>query len=151
MLIWYHIAYRTLWFTCFKIYFVGIKDADTYAFLHHSQYLKRRYKSVALRKLATMVTLLTLAIYMGMCLYAPSLALSTVTSLSTIASMAIMGAIVTFYITIVSGHFPGSRHVTVYSHFLSVKSERFTGIVSRCRDTSHFLLLDEFLAKSCYL
>ncbi|XP_050704571.1 sodium-coupled monocarboxylate transporter 1-like [Eriocheir sinensis] len=65
-----------------------------------NEYLERRYKSAALRKLATLVTLLSLGIYMGMCLYAPSLALSTVTSLSTFASMAIMGAIVTFYITI---------------------------------------------------
>ncbi|KAG0725319.1 Sodium-dependent multivitamin transporter [Chionoecetes opilio] len=62
--------------------------------------MERRYKSPALRKLATLVTLLSFAIYMGMGLYAPSLALSTVTSLSTFASMAIMGAIVTFYITI---------------------------------------------------
>ena len=52
-----------------------------------------------------MVNLVALAVYMGMVLYAPSLALSTVTSLSTLASMIIMGAIVTFYITIVSSHF----------------------------------------------
>ncbi|KAG0718263.1 Sodium-coupled monocarboxylate transporter 2 [Chionoecetes opilio] len=44
---------------------------------------------------------------MGMCLYAPSLALSAVTSLSIFASMAIMGAIVTFYTTIVSNAIKG--------------------------------------------
>lgn len=65
-----------------------------------NEYLELRYKSVVIRKLATLVTLLTLAVYVGLCLYAPSLALSTVTSLSTLNSMIIMGAIVTFYITI---------------------------------------------------
>ncbi|KAK8388214.1 hypothetical protein O3P69_020240 [Scylla paramamosain] len=65
-----------------------------------NEYIELRYKSVVLRKLATLVTLLTLSIYVGLCLYAPSLALSTVTNLSTLTSMIIMGAIVTFYITI---------------------------------------------------
>ncbi|KAK8397831.1 hypothetical protein O3P69_004556 [Scylla paramamosain] len=37
---------------------------------------------------------------MGICLYAPSLALSTVTKLSTWVSMVIMGSICTFYITV---------------------------------------------------
>ncbi|XP_045134904.1 sodium-coupled monocarboxylate transporter 1-like isoform X2 [Portunus trituberculatus] len=65
-----------------------------------NEYIELRYKSVVLRKLATLVTLLTFSVYVGLCLYAPSLALSTVTSLSTLNSMIIMGAIVTFYITI---------------------------------------------------
>ncbi|KAK3869858.1 hypothetical protein Pcinc_024862 [Petrolisthes cinctipes] len=42
----------------------------------------------------------SLFLYMGMCMYAPSLALSTVTNLSTVASIAIMGVVCTFYITI---------------------------------------------------
>ncbi|KAG0713737.1 Sodium-coupled monocarboxylate transporter 2 [Chionoecetes opilio] len=65
-----------------------------------SEYLELRYHSTVVRKVGSFVSLLNLFLYMGMCLYAPSLALSTVTSLSTFASMAIMGAIVTFYITI---------------------------------------------------
>ncbi|KAK8387827.1 hypothetical protein O3P69_020033 [Scylla paramamosain] len=65
-----------------------------------NEYLERRYRSVALRKVCTFISLLNLFLYMGMCLYAPSLALSTVTSLSTFTTMAIMGAIVSFYITI---------------------------------------------------
>lgn len=59
-----------------------------------------------------MVTLLTFFFMnMGKVLYAPSLALSTVTSLSTFASMAIMVSIVTIYITIVSDHFVGGREL----------------------------------------
>ncbi|KAG0724278.1 Sodium-coupled monocarboxylate transporter 1 [Chionoecetes opilio] len=65
-----------------------------------SEYLELRYHSTVLRKVGSFVSLLNLFLRMGMCLYAPSLALSTVTSLSTFASMAIMGAIVTFYTTI---------------------------------------------------
>ncbi|KAG0702597.1 Sodium-dependent multivitamin transporter [Chionoecetes opilio] len=44
--------------------------------------------------------LFPLVVTMGMVLYAPSIGLTTVTNLSGFASMAIMGAIVTFYITI---------------------------------------------------
>ncbi|KAG0729411.1 Sodium-coupled monocarboxylate transporter 1 [Chionoecetes opilio] len=65
-----------------------------------NEYLERRYKSVALRKLITLVMLFPLFVNMGMILYPPSIGLTTVTNLSGFASMAIMGAIVTFYITI---------------------------------------------------
>ncbi|KAK3867908.1 hypothetical protein Pcinc_026669 [Petrolisthes cinctipes] len=65
-----------------------------------TQYIELRYGSAALRKLATMCLLLTKFFYMGIYLYAPSLALSTVTSLSTWASMILMGGICTIYITV---------------------------------------------------
>ncbi|KAK3865008.1 hypothetical protein Pcinc_029361 [Petrolisthes cinctipes] len=65
-----------------------------------NEYLELRYNSRFLRQVATFGGMLTNAIYMGMCLYAPSLALSTVTNLSVLASMCIMGGICTFYITI---------------------------------------------------
>ncbi|XP_071517590.1 sodium-coupled monocarboxylate transporter 2-like isoform X1 [Panulirus ornatus] len=65
-----------------------------------NEYLELRYKSYWLRRAVTTCHLLVAAIYMGMCLYAPSLALSTVTSLSTTSSMIIMGTICTVYITI---------------------------------------------------
>lgn len=66
------------------------------------QYIEMRYKSRPLRLLATTCNLINKFFYMGICLYAPSLALSTVTNLSTLASMVIMGGICTFYITVVS-------------------------------------------------
>ena len=66
------------------------------------QYVELRYKSRKLRLLATLCNLLNKFFYMGICLYAPSLALSTVTKLSTWTSMVIMGSICTFYITVVS-------------------------------------------------
>lgn len=65
-----------------------------------NEYIGLRYNSITLRKLATFCNLLTQFFYMGICLYAPSLALSTVTGLSTWASMLTMGFICTFYITI---------------------------------------------------
>ncbi|KAK7027432.1 hypothetical protein SK128_009314 [Halocaridina rubra] len=65
-----------------------------------NEYLIMRYHSPALRKLAVASKIFLSFIYMGMCLYAPSLTLSTVTSLSTWQSIVIMGTICTFYITI---------------------------------------------------
>ncbi|XP_063885774.1 sodium-coupled monocarboxylate transporter 1-like [Scylla paramamosain] len=65
-----------------------------------TQYVELRYKSRELRLLATVCNLLNKFFYMGICLYAPSLALSTVTKLSTWVSMVIMGSICTFYITV---------------------------------------------------
>ncbi|KAK4321924.1 hypothetical protein Pmani_007306 [Petrolisthes manimaculis] len=59
-----------------------------------------RERSRVLRQVATIGGMLTNAVYMGMFLYAPSLALSTVTALSVVASMCIMGGICTFYTTI---------------------------------------------------
>ncbi|XP_069970064.1 sodium-coupled monocarboxylate transporter 1 isoform X2 [Penaeus vannamei] len=64
------------------------------------QYIEIRFNSRALRKFATACQLLSSCFYVGLCLYAPSLALSSVTSLPTWASVIIMGSICTFYITI---------------------------------------------------
>ncbi|XP_066939235.1 sodium-coupled monocarboxylate transporter 1-like [Macrobrachium rosenbergii] len=65
-----------------------------------NEYIVMRFGSNTLRKLATIVSLICSFIYMGMCLYAPSLTLSTVTSLPTWASITVMGVICTFYITL---------------------------------------------------
>lgn len=65
-----------------------------------NEYIERRFKSSKLRKMATSCQLLQYSIYMGICLYAPALTLSTVTSLPTWASVVSMGVICTFYITI---------------------------------------------------
>nr|XP_027227543.1 sodium-coupled monocarboxylate transporter 1-like [Penaeus vannamei] len=64
------------------------------------QYIEIRFNSRALRKFATACQLLSSCFYVGLCLYAPSLALSSVTNLPTWASVIIMGSICTFYITI---------------------------------------------------
>lgn len=65
-----------------------------------NEYIQRRYNSRLLRTLATLCMVSSNFIYMGMCLYAPTVALTTVTGLSTWASMLILGSICTFYITI---------------------------------------------------
>ncbi|XP_042858819.1 sodium-coupled monocarboxylate transporter 1-like [Penaeus japonicus] len=64
------------------------------------QYIEIRFESRPLRKFATACQLLSSCFYVGLCLYAPSLALSSVTSLPTWVSVIIMGSICTFYITI---------------------------------------------------
>nr|XP_053636275.1 sodium-coupled monocarboxylate transporter 1-like isoform X2 [Cherax quadricarinatus] len=64
------------------------------------EYMELRFKSRTLRKMATGIQLLASFVYMGICLYAPSLALSSVTSLPIWASVLLMGLICSFYITI---------------------------------------------------
>ncbi|ROT76754.1 hypothetical protein C7M84_004653 [Penaeus vannamei] len=64
------------------------------------QYIEMRFRSRLLRKYATACQLTSCYIYVGICLYAPSLALSSVTSLPTWASVLVMGVVCTFYITI---------------------------------------------------
>ncbi|XP_063884462.1 sodium-coupled monocarboxylate transporter 1-like isoform X3 [Scylla paramamosain] len=65
-----------------------------------AEYLELRYGSAALRKMGTTLILMNFCVYMGMCLYAPALALATVTNISPVNSIVIVGVIVTFYITI---------------------------------------------------
>ncbi|XP_071532402.1 sodium-coupled monocarboxylate transporter 1-like [Panulirus ornatus] len=65
-----------------------------------NEYIELRYHSRILRKLVTFCVLLLNFLYMGICLYAPTLALVTVTGLTTTSSTLIMGSICTFYITI---------------------------------------------------
>ncbi|XP_069941814.1 sodium-coupled monocarboxylate transporter 1 [Cherax quadricarinatus] len=65
-----------------------------------NEYVHLRFRSRTLRNLSTLCLLLSNFIYMAMCLYAPTVALTTVTELSSWASSLIMGSICTFYITI---------------------------------------------------
>ncbi|XP_069958886.1 sodium-coupled monocarboxylate transporter 1 isoform X3 [Cherax quadricarinatus] len=64
------------------------------------EYIELRFKSQALRKIATVIQMLASFVYMGIGLYAPSLALSSVTSLPIWGSVVLMGLICSFYITI---------------------------------------------------
>nr|XP_053630911.1 sodium-dependent multivitamin transporter-like [Cherax quadricarinatus] len=65
-----------------------------------NQYIELRYESRVLRKLVSMLQLLNTVSVMGVCLYAPSLALSTVTNISTSTSVAIMGVVCTIYFSV---------------------------------------------------
>ncbi|XP_066946922.1 sodium-coupled monocarboxylate transporter 2-like [Macrobrachium rosenbergii] len=67
-----------------------------------NEYITLRFGSQGLRKLSSVILLINTMVYNGVCLYAPSLTLSTVTGLSTHYSITIMGLICSFYITIVS-------------------------------------------------
>ncbi|KAK7027439.1 Sodium-coupled monocarboxylate transporter 1 [Halocaridina rubra] len=67
-----------------------------------NEYILLRYGSLHFRKMATFSSMLFQFMLMGVCLYAPSLTLATVTNLSPWQSIVIMGSICTIYITIVS-------------------------------------------------
>ena len=88
----------------YTLLFVNILRSKVYltSVIIYFQYLELRYGSAGLRKMGTTLILVNLCVYMGMCLYAPSLALATVTNISPINSIIIVGVIVTFYITVVS-------------------------------------------------
>ncbi|KAK4307432.1 hypothetical protein Pmani_020821 [Petrolisthes manimaculis] len=64
------------------------------------EYIQLRFGSIVLRKAVTSCYICLNFFYMGMVLYAPTLALSTVTSLPTWGAMLILGSICTVYITI---------------------------------------------------
>lgn len=95
------------------------------------QYIEMRFRSRLLRKYATACQLTSCYIYVGICLYAPSLALSSVTSLPTWASVLVMGVVCTFYITI------GGVKAVVYTDVLQTLV-MFFGVLAvvavACRD-----------------
>ncbi|KAK3885279.1 hypothetical protein Pcinc_010490, partial [Petrolisthes cinctipes] len=62
-----------------------------------SQYLEVRFRSVLLRRLGSLCLILSMLLVMAVVLYAPSLALATVTKLSSWASVVIMGGVCTIY------------------------------------------------------
>nr|XP_045614099.1 sodium-coupled monocarboxylate transporter 1-like [Procambarus clarkii] len=85
---------------CIFVHQVVLPTFDRLKLVSINEYIQVRFRSRLLRTLTALCILLTYLIYMGMCLYAPTLALSTVTGLATWASTLIMGVICTFYITI---------------------------------------------------
>ncbi|KAK4295672.1 hypothetical protein Pmani_031784 [Petrolisthes manimaculis] len=87
-----------------------------------NEYLQLRYGSQALRQLGTCLQLCYSTLYMGICMYAPSLALSAVTNLSTNTSMLLLASVTTFYITI------GGVRAVVYTDVVQTVM-MFTGVV----------------------
>nr|XP_045616868.1 sodium-coupled monocarboxylate transporter 1-like [Procambarus clarkii] len=64
------------------------------------EYIEMRFQSRTLRKTATVIQVLASFVYSGICLYAPSITLSSVTSLPIWASIVTMGLVCAFYTTI---------------------------------------------------
>ncbi|XP_071526266.1 putative sodium-dependent multivitamin transporter [Panulirus ornatus] len=64
------------------------------------EYIELRYKSAALRKLMTLGQIVASFMYMGMCQYAPSLALFTLAKIPNSVSILVTGIVSTFYTTI---------------------------------------------------
>ncbi|XP_064470656.1 sodium-coupled monocarboxylate transporter 2-like [Ornithodoros turicata] len=62
-----------------------------------NQYLEKRFKSVFLRKLTSLLTILQVSLYMGIVLYGPSLALGSVTGLPIWLSIILNGTVCAFY------------------------------------------------------
>ncbi|KAK3885451.1 hypothetical protein Pcinc_010335 [Petrolisthes cinctipes] len=86
------------------------------------EYIQLRFGSVALRKAVTSCYICLNFFYMGMVLFAPTLALSTVTPLPTWGAMLILGSICTVYITI------GGVKAVVYTDVLQTLL-MFSGVV----------------------
>ncbi|KAL7645183.1 UNVERIFIED_CONTAM: hypothetical protein RMT77_003568 [Armadillidium vulgare] len=62
-----------------------------------NEYIEVRFKSKQLRFTIFLLTMVRTLAYSGMCLYAPTIALSSVTKLSTLANIFILGVICTIY------------------------------------------------------
>ncbi|XP_076067585.1 sodium-coupled monocarboxylate transporter 1-like [Oratosquilla oratoria] len=85
------------------------------------EYLELRFKSRYVKKLASVLQMASAAIYMGICLYAPSLTFSTVTDISTMTSIVIMGVTCAIYISI------GGVRAVVYTDVLQT-ALMFSGV-----------------------
>ncbi|KAL7631774.1 UNVERIFIED_CONTAM: hypothetical protein RMT77_017922 [Armadillidium vulgare] len=64
------------------------------------QYLQMRFGSEGLTKICSISQMVNMGLYLGICLYTPSLALSTVTDLPSWVSIVCLGLVCTFYISI---------------------------------------------------
>ncbi|XP_063606817.1 sodium-coupled monocarboxylate transporter 1-like [Penaeus indicus] len=95
------------------------------------EYIELRFKSKALRKLAMTCWLMESCMYLGSCLYAPSLALLSVTSLPTWVSILTVGLVCAVYISI------GGVQAVVYTDVVQTLL-MFGGVVTvvavGCRD-----------------
>ncbi|XP_018024215.1 sodium-coupled monocarboxylate transporter 2 [Hyalella azteca] len=66
-------------------------------FVSPNQYLEVRFGSAWLRRLSMTMSLVSITVFMGLALYAPTLALAAVTPLSSTTFIWIMGVVVTLY------------------------------------------------------
>jgi len=62
-----------------------------------NEYLELRFRSVAVKRCAMLQSTITCLIYLGLCLYAPTLALESVTPLSSNFYIVLLGSVVTIY------------------------------------------------------
>ncbi|XP_076063469.1 sodium-coupled monocarboxylate transporter 1-like [Oratosquilla oratoria] len=86
------------------------------------QYLQMRFKSKSLRKMSSFSQILTSTFFLGICLYTPSLTLSSVTDIPHWASIVFMGLVCTAYIAI------GGVRAVVYTDVVQT-SLMFIGVV----------------------
>ncbi|XP_037782150.1 sodium-dependent multivitamin transporter-like [Penaeus monodon] len=88
-----------------------------------NQYLQLRFESQLLKKLASITQIVHSAMYLGICLYAPSLTLSSVTRLSAGVSIIVLGVVCSVYISL------GGVRAVVYTDVLQT-TIMFVGVLS---------------------
>ncbi|CAL4084603.1 unnamed protein product, partial [Meganyctiphanes norvegica] len=99
-------------------------------FLH--QYLLLRFKSRTLQKIGSMSQMLNMTMYLGVCLYAPSLTLASVTDLSLWACICGLGVLCSIYITC------GGVRAVVYTDVVQT-SVMFLGVLIAVSQVSNDL------------
>ena len=82
--------------------YIRFLDDISDIFLFSSQYIERRFNSNSLKKMVLIQTSVSSLMYLGLCLYAPTLALEAVTSVSSGTYILILGLVVTCYSAVVS-------------------------------------------------
>ncbi|CAL4067563.1 unnamed protein product, partial [Meganyctiphanes norvegica] len=86
------------------------------------EYLDLRFKSRTLQKIGSMSQIINNVMYLGICLYAPSLTLSSVTELSLWSSICVLGVLCSIYITL------GGVRAVVYTDVVQT-SVMFIGVL----------------------
>lgn len=86
------------------------------------QYLEMRFKSPFLKKLGSMVLIIKHCMYMGICLYAPSLTLSSAIGIPVYVSIVICGSVCAVYITL------GGARAVVYTDVMQT-TLMFVGVL----------------------
>ena len=95
------------WFVIISSSMAAFSAAELYLPVYYdlnlssvNQYLKIRFNSEKVRLAGTFTFLFATVPYLGVVLYGPSLALSSVTPLNTTASILLIGLVCTFYTSI---------------------------------------------------
>ncbi|XP_076030250.1 sodium-coupled monocarboxylate transporter 2-like isoform X2 [Oratosquilla oratoria] len=106
------------------------------------EYLQLRFESSLLRRCASMTQIMNTLFYLGMCLYAPCLTLSTVTRIPTWAAIFANGILCTAYVTV------GGVRAVVYTDVLQTSLMFLGTVVVVWKLSTDFIGLDEVWAIS---
>ena len=99
------IFYKMRLTSVYEVLTLELKNMFFTLFIFFFQYLELRYNSRIVRLLASFSYIISIILYMGVVLYAPCLALHTITGLPVVALILLGGIVATIYTVLVISHF----------------------------------------------